>query len=47
MRREEEFLLMSLTMLPGRISCLEDEEGGGVPLDEPHNASWKDVLPGG
>ncbi len=26
---------MSLTMLPGRISCLEDEEGGGVPLDDP------------
>ncbi len=22
-------------MLPGRISCLEDEEGGGVPLDDP------------
>jgi hypothetical protein len=26
---------MSLTMLPQRISCLEDEEGGGVSLDDP------------
>ncbi len=38
---------MSLTMLPERISCLEDEEGGGVPLDEPHNASREDILSGG
>ncbi len=38
---------MSLTMLPGRMSYLEAEVGGGVPLDEPHNASGKDVLPGG
>jgi hypothetical protein len=38
---------MSLTMLPQRISCLEDEEGGGDPLDEPRNASWEDILPGG
>ncbi len=25
---------MSLTMLPGRMSYLEDEEGGGDPLDD-------------
>jgi hypothetical protein len=30
---------MSLTMLLGRISYLETKEGGGVSLDEPHNAS--------
>ncbi len=38
---------MSLTMLLGRISCLEDEEEGGVPLDEPHSASQEDILRGG
>ncbi len=26
---------MSLAMLPGRISCLEDEEGEEVPHDDP------------
>ncbi len=26
---------MSLAMLPRRISGLEDEEGGGDPLDDP------------
>jgi hypothetical protein len=46
-RREEEFLLMNLTMLPERISGLEAEVGGGVLLDRHHKASWEDILPGG
>jgi hypothetical protein len=38
---------MSLTMLHGRISYLEDKERGGDTLDEAHNASREDILPGG
>jgi hypothetical protein len=34
---------MSLTMLPGRMSYLEAEVGGEVPLDEPHSGL---LLPG-
>jgi hypothetical protein len=39
MRRKEEFLSMSLTVLPRRISYVEAKERGENTLDEPHSAS--------